>query len=88
VTKVEVDLFTNQGNGAVLRLPERKCPGVLVQGDTLNSFLGLLEEATGALRTKDLVQVDEALQEFSRRLEELRSGYEDALKQHGIPLPY
>ncbi len=34
MTRIEVDLLTNQGNGAVLRLPERKFPGVVVQGDT------------------------------------------------------
>jgi hypothetical protein len=44
MTLVEVDLLTDQGNGAVLRLPDRSFPGVLVQGDTLSHYLSTVAE--------------------------------------------
>ncbi|MER7642723.1 hypothetical protein [Streptomyces sp. NPDC126522] len=33
--RAEAELFTDAGNDAVVRLPGRRFPGVLVQGDTL-----------------------------------------------------
>lgn len=36
--KIEVEIFTDQGNNAVLRLPDRKFPGLLLQGDTLKNL--------------------------------------------------
>ena len=88
MTRVEVDLLTNQGNGAVLRLPERQFPGVLVQGDTLNAFICLLGVAAKALGRRDFTETEEVIRGFMGDLEELRARYEDALKKHGIGLPY
>ncbi|MFF5778388.1 DUF6959 family protein [Streptomyces virginiae] len=34
--RVEAELFTDGGNDAVVRLPGRDFPGVLIQGDTLS----------------------------------------------------
>lgn len=34
--RIEVELFTDGGNDAVLRMPGRQFPGVLVQGDSLH----------------------------------------------------
>jgi Family of unknown function (DUF6959) len=34
--RVEVELFTDPGNNAVVRLGGRRFPGVLIQGDTLS----------------------------------------------------
>jgi DNA-directed RNA polymerase specialized sigma54-like protein len=88
MTKVEVDLLTDQENGAVLRLPERKFPGVLIQGDTLHSFVAIVEEAEAALLRQDLPEARSLIREARERLGELASRYEDALMRHAIPLPY
>jgi hypothetical protein len=34
--RVEAELFTDGGNNAVVRLPGRRFPGVLIQGDSLS----------------------------------------------------
>ncbi|WP_442810279.1 MULTISPECIES: DUF6959 family protein [unclassified Streptomyces] len=34
--RVEAELFTDGGNNAVVRLPPRRFPGVLIQGDSLS----------------------------------------------------
>lgn len=34
-----VEIYTDQGNNAVIRLPERRKPGVLMQGDTLKNLV-------------------------------------------------
>lgn len=41
--KIEVELFSDQGNGAVLRLPERRFPGLLLQGDSLRNLVEMAE---------------------------------------------
>ncbi len=38
-----VECFTEQGNNAVIRMPDRKYPGVLIQGDTLKNLLDMAE---------------------------------------------
>lgn len=38
-----VECFTEQGNNAVIRMPDRKYPGVLIQGDTLKNLLDTAE---------------------------------------------
>jgi hypothetical protein len=38
-----VECFTDQGNNAVIRLPNRKYPGVVVQGDSLKNLLDMAE---------------------------------------------
>jgi hypothetical protein len=36
---ISVEIFTDQGNNAVIRLPNRRNAGVLVQGDTLKNLM-------------------------------------------------
>jgi hypothetical protein len=36
--RVEVELVTDGGNNAVVRMPARSFPGVLIQGDTLSTL--------------------------------------------------
>jgi hypothetical protein len=88
VTTIEVELLTDPGNGAVIRLPERKFPGVLVQGDTLNGFVALLAEATRSLSCGDVGEAQGILQSLAAELKDLRARYEGTLKDHGVGLPY
>jgi len=37
--KVELEVFSDTVNGAVIRHPMRRFPGVLIQGDTLMTML-------------------------------------------------
>lgn len=68
MNKVEVELFTDPGNNAVLRLPGRKFPGLLLQGDTLKNL------AATAERVKDLSSggSDELKEEASALAETFR----------------
>jgi hypothetical protein len=87
VTNVEVDLLTGQHNYAVLRLPERHFPGVLVQGDSLYI---LYTKAAQALRDLD-ADPDEARESMAAIVEQLRDlvhGYAVVLRRHGLPLPF
>lgn len=84
----QVDLLTGQGNGAVLRLPERQFPGALIQGDTLHSLVTLAQEAEAASGRNDRREALRVVRSLGDELRELRDAYEKALRKHGIPLPY
>ena len=86
---IEVELLSGQPNAAVLRLPLRQYPGILLQGDSLYIIHGMVEEALDAAKAgsprDDLV-------DLPSELDSLVSGYvqayERTLKNHGKPLPY
>jgi methyl coenzyme M reductase gamma subunit len=84
----EVDLLSPPTNYAVVQLPERKFPGVVVQGDTLNELvkdLGLMAEMLRASRLDELKGEIEYLKET---LSEALSHYEQICSVRGIELPY
>lgn len=86
--KSEVELLTDVGNDAVLRLPGRSYPGVLLQGDSLN---GLVKMANDALRALEQGATDAARDELTgvvQRLADAQQRYEAALRAGGIALPY
>lgn len=49
--KVSPDVFHNETNFAVIKMAERKYPGVLIQGDSLAGIVGDLDEAANLFET-------------------------------------
>jgi hypothetical protein len=78
-------LMTPPHNYAVVHLPERKFPGVVVQGDSLHSLLNFVRRAMVETdpdeRLAELEYVEETL---SGALE----GYKKVLAQAGMELPF
>ena len=88
VETLKVDALTGQHNYAVIRLPERKFPGVVVQGDSLSTLVADLRRALDYLREG---AVDDGIAEVADVLETLKGAkgsYEAALAAHSISLPY
>jgi hypothetical protein len=78
-------LLSEPTNYAVVQLPERCFPGVVFQGDSLNSLIVEIEAvaAEGDPREKAT-----AMQEVIDHLRSIRSHYEHVLSQAGIQKPY
>ncbi len=75
-------LLSPATNGAIVQLPDRKFPGVVVQGDTLNNLIGMLQSAlTGH---EGMEWTEEAL----GILIGMRAHYEAVCTKIGSPLPY
>ena len=76
-------------NGAVVHLPGRHFPGVVIQGDTLASIMRSVMDIR-----EQVARVggqDETVGELDIILEQLYARvalYETALEQHGFDLPY
>jgi predicted RNase H-like HicB family nuclease len=85
--RAEVEIYSDASNAAILRHPERRFPGCLIQGDSLSELLQSLERVareSGALSedaAADLADVVEAL-------EEKLAHYKATLLAHGIELPF
>ena len=88
VERVEAELFTDGGNNAVVRLPGRRFPGVLVQGDTLSQLRADLAEVQKALSDGDTNEARDSLAFALRDLDGWLERYIRALEEHGMPVPF
>ncbi|GLV88468.1 hypothetical protein Slala03_81570 [Streptomyces lavendulae subsp. lavendulae] len=86
--RIEVELFTDPGNDAVVRLPPRNSPGVLIQGDSLSIIRADVAEIVEACDQGDVDQAREAAAILLSNLDELLARYTQALKAHDIPIPF
>ena len=76
-------------NGAVVHLPGRHFPGIVIQGDTLASITRSIMDVRE--QVANVAGQDEVVGELDGVLEQLYSRvalYETALEQHGFDLPY
>ncbi|MEY9928301.1 hypothetical protein ABH926_002940 [Catenulispora sp. GP43] len=88
IERVEADLFTDGGNNAVVRLPGRRFPGVLIQGDSLSGLRRDVVEIRDALRAGDTAEALEAAEFLVEDLDGLLLRYTDALERHGLRRPF
>ncbi|MFE2687028.1 DUF6959 family protein [Streptomyces mirabilis] len=86
--RVEAELFTDGGNNAVVRLPPRRFPGVLIQGDSLSVIRSEVAEILEACDQGDLARARESAGLLLADLDELLARYTAALHAHKVPRPY
>lgn len=86
--RIEAELFTDAGNDAVVRLPGRRFPGVLVQGDTLGILVADVAELVGLCAVGDLEEVRQAASLLQEELGAKLERYTDALDAHGEQRPF
>jgi hypothetical protein len=76
-------------NGAVVHLPGRHFPGVVIQGDSLANITRAVMDIRE--RVAKIAGQEESVGELDEVLEQLYARvalYETALEQHGMDLPY
>ncbi|MEU8909708.1 DUF6959 family protein [Streptomyces mirabilis] len=86
--RVEAELFTDGGNNAVVRLPPRRFPGVLIQGDSLSVIRSEVAEVLEACDQGDLAGARETAGLLLADFDELPARYTAALDAHQILRPY
>lgn len=77
--RIEVEVFGNEVNASVLRLPSRQQPGVLIQADSLQILLSLIQQIELALAENNTEQATELTGEAREILEEYEGAYRRAL---------
>lgn len=83
-----VEIYSDQTNAAVIRHPDRRFPGVLIQGDSLYSICVQADDA--CLAARDQLGSDEyaELNRLRNSLWTFLNHYKTVLCEHRIPLPF
>lgn len=82
----KVEIYSDLTNAAVLRHPDRRFPGVLVQGDTLSSLCKDADELCQKIgRGSELFEDANILR---NQLQSFLAHYKSTLLEHDIPLPF
>ncbi|MBC9878969.1 hypothetical protein G8O24_16640 [Bradyrhizobium sp. INPA01-394B] len=84
----QVDLLSAPINFAVVQLPERNFPGVVVQGDTLHSMLRQVERMKQLLAERDLQELSDEIEDIGEQLLGAQTHFERICMERGIKLPY
>jgi hypothetical protein len=71
-----------------MRHPERRFPGVLIQGDTLRTLCGQAEAICAGAKQHLDEETYEEFNDLRNRLWEYLSHHKVLLGAHGIPLPF
>ena len=88
--KIELEVFAEQSNHAVVRMNGREFPGMVIQGDSLSILCDEAKEISQRLKAidcsdEDLLYLAQVHQE--NLLSQLLL-YQNILLTHGLPLPY
>lgn len=84
--RIEVELYGRDGNAAVVRLPQRRFPGLLVQGDSLSILVEDAQRLAADIQAG--ADVHDQATDLAQQLTELLAYYASTLAAHGMPLPY
>jgi len=85
---MELEVYSQSINRGVVKMPSQNVPGLLLQGETLSTLLGLARSIhEKSQRTSDTELIDTSL-ELKDSLQNLLSHYGATLVRHNIPLPY
>jgi hypothetical protein len=83
-----VEIFSDQTNAAVMRHPERRFPGVLIQGDSLYVLCRQADVVCeSAKHSLDSGTYDE-LNELRNQIWGYLNHYKTVLSEHQLPLPF
>ena len=85
---MELEVYSQSIDRAVIRMHSQSFPGLLLQGEMLSSLLKLAKMANERSQdTDDTVLIDSS-RELVETIQKLVSHFESTLNRHNIPLPY
>jgi hypothetical protein len=80
-----IEVFCEEPNFAVVRIPSRKFPGVVIQGDSLLDLVGTAKEVIDLL-ADDVEEAKGALAYLHDELNWRLEWYQKVMKDNGSPL--
>ncbi len=86
--KMQAKLLTVVGNIGVVQRVDRNYPGILVQGDSMATMLGDLDELISELDAAEHGSAQAIATSIRDSVRTWLDGYEKSLDSHGIELPY
>ena len=83
-----VEVYSETPNLAVVRMPEKEFPGLLIPGESLHVFWGSAESIINMARHGDTNAVLGEAGRLAETLNALLHCYADALTNHQMKLPF
>ena len=84
--RVELTVLSRATNASVVQLPERRFPGIVIQGDSLSVLRNLAEQVLLGQNQGSRAYDDAA--ELFDKLNRYLQAYEETLRAHGLERPY
>jgi uncharacterized protein DUF6959 len=88
MTDQTVEILSDMVNMPVLRMPGRKFPGIVIQGDTLSSLFALSNMIRSRAEQGDDAEMIDLAEELKNELAHFLQQYEQVMKSHNMVLPY
>jgi hypothetical protein len=76
------------GKFPIVQMPQRKFPGLVIQGDTLNGLLFDIRRIEELHLTRDESEITDEINLLKIKLAEMQSCYETVCDELGIARPY
>ncbi len=86
--KINIALLKQNTNCCIVQLSNRRFPGIVLQGDTLSSWISLIDLVTKLIEEGDINEALDTSKELKEKLEPYQMVYENFLKEKNIPFPY
>ena len=83
-----VEIYSDHTNQAVIRHPDRRFPGVLVQGDSLYALCLQADDACAAAKSQLSQDAYQEIDELRNTLWGYLNHYKTVLGEHQISLPF
>jgi hypothetical protein len=84
----EVEVLSDASNAAIVRMPGRRFPGVVLQGDSLRILYDLAADVLGQCKPDADEDLQASAEEMVELLRQYVLHYEATLKASGMELPY
>jgi len=78
--KEQVEIYADTSNYAVIRHPDRKYPGSLIQGDSLKILVSDIQEAKAELGSENYEEAMDNLNDIEERLKDRLDVYLKAIE--------
>ena len=86
--KIELEVYSQATNQAIVRMPHRHFPGLLLQGDTMSILADLAESIYERAKTSPDTELLDRARRLKDSLNDFLLHYEIVLGEHNIELPY
>ena len=86
--RIELEVFSQASNFAIVRMPGRKFPGAVIQGDSLYILTSLARAIYQRVKESPDTELADAANELQKLLSTRLSHYGSVLKDHNLELPY
>lgn len=86
--KKEIEIYAHSSDGSVVRMPGRRFPGVVIEGDAMSIIYNFSKSILERVQEDADADLIAWAQELKDIVHSQLHTYEEAMSRHGLDLPY